>query len=39
MEYMEEYMRAGDSVCQNLCRMQGICVTRECTCSNTGYTG
>ena len=30
-------MRPCDSVCQNCCRMQGICVVGGC--SNTGYVG
>ena len=30
-------MRAGDSVCQNRCRMQGRCVVGDC--SNTEYEG
>ena len=33
--FWEEYIRACGSVCQNRCRMQGICVVGNC--SNTGY--
>ena len=33
--FWEEHMRARDSVRQNRCRMQGICVVGDCR--NTGY--